>query len=383
MRSNKLKRAVLTLGLALGAVHLQAADNAPYSGPEMVDGERRILKPTELYKKLGFDKKAGQAVFSQEKHTEFKGLENEFTLVPIPAGKFKRGSAEEDNEKPVREIELSPFWMGQHEVTWAEYETWQFDLDIARRDKTTYKVTEADRTADIVSRPTGPYLDMSFGMGKEGRPVICMTQLAAKSYCMWLSAKTGHFYRLPTEAEWEYACRAGSDKDYSFGSTALKVDDYAWYSENANGSYQPVGQKKANAWGLYDMHGNVAEWVLDSFDEGFYASSEAKDPVRVALEEDGSTPFEEVEWPNKIYGRIVRGGSYFHDPVDLRSAKRILSDPDWKRQDPQVPKSVWYHTDAVWVGFRVVRAGVIPKLEDLHKYWPSDEEIDAVPGRGE
>ena len=348
-----------------------------------ISGERSIIMASELYKALGFETQAGKKAKVETPYTVNNAAENEFTMMPIPGGKYKRGSAN-DEESPVKEIEISAFWMGKHEVTWAEYESWQFDLDIERRTPENFTMNKLDKNADIVSRPTGPYLDMSFGMGKEKRPVICMTQLAAKAYCMWLSAKTGHFYRLPTEAEWEYACRAGSQTEYSFGDDASKLGDYAWFADNANDSYQPIGKKKPNAWGLHDMHGNVSEWVLDSFDPEFYENSPSKNPVNLAPKTPEENPFEETEfWPNKIYERIVRGGSYVNSADELRSAKRFYSNPEWKVQDPQIPKSVWYHTDAVWVGFRVVRAGEIPKLEDLHKYWPTDEEIKAIPQRGE
>jgi formylglycine-generating enzyme required for sulfatase activity len=283
----------------------------------------------------------------------------EFEMLPIPGGKFLMGSPDSeekrgDDEGPQHEVELSPFWMGKHEVTWDEYEVFMFQLDVARRKIDNREPTAADKAADASSKPTKPYTDMTFGMGKEKFPVICMTQYSAMKYCEWLSKKTGRYYRLPTEAEWEYACRAGTKTAYSFGDDASKLDDYAWHYENSDGKYHEVGTKKPNPWGLFDMHGNVGEWTFDQYDEGFYAKSPSKNPLNP---------------PKIVEPCVVRGGSWDDDPELLRSAARVASTVDWKQQDPQIPQSIWYYTDALFVGFRVVRPLEEPSAEEKEKTW--------------
>ena len=109
--------------------------------------------------------------------------------------------------------------------------------------------------------------------GKQNYPALAMTQYSAIQFCKWLYARTGVFYRLPTEAEWEYACRAGSTTEFSFGDEETKLGEYAWYKLNSNKKTQPVGLKKPNAWGLYDMYGNVAEWTYDQYNANFHATS--------------------------------------------------------------------------------------------------------------
>lgn len=302
------------------------------------------------------DKKAKPAPYTQE--ILETGLS--FEMVPISGGEFLMGSpaAEQDrgdDEGPQVKVKIEPFWMGKHEVTWDEYDVWSFGLDIQRRKLAGRKPTPKDVTADVVTKPTKPYTDMTFGMGHDGYPAICMTQLAAKTYCEWLSEKTGHYYRLPTEAEWEYACRAGTTTAYSFGDDVKKLDDYAWHYDNGDESYHKIGLKKPNPWGLHDMHGNVSEWVLDQYSAGFYkklGKGTVSSPLNVA---------------NKLYSRIVRGGSWDDDPDGLRSAARHFSDPDWKIQDPQIPKSIWYHTDALHVGFRLVRPLKRPDKKTIKK----------------
>lgn len=316
---------------------------------------------------------AGEAQTETEMkpYTEhISGTTVSFDMVPIPGGTFVMGSPADEadrteDEGPQHKVKIEPFWMGKHEVTWNEYDIWSFNLDIQRRKLTNAEPTELDKKADAVTRPTKPYTDMTFGMGHDGYPAICMTQLAAKMYCKWLSEKTGHYYRLPTEAEWEYACRAGTATAYSFGDDVEKLADYAWWYDNSPDGYQKVGQKKPNPWGLYDMHGNVAEWVLDQYIPDHYKKFAGK-PVT------GWT--EALAVPKTLYPRVVRGGSWDDDPDRLRSAARVASTPDWKIQDPQIPKSIWYHTDAIHVGFRLVRPLNVPSQELRDKL-----QLDAPP----
>ena len=164
---------------------------------------------------------------------------------------------------------------------------------------------------------------MTFGFGRDGQPAICMTHHAAMEYCRWLSAKTGKVYRLPTEAEWEYACRAGTKTAYSWGNDPEKLDEYAWDVNNAE-KPMPVGKKKPNPWGLYDMHGNVAEWCLDHYSADTYKTySTDKPTVGPVILPDA-----------KEYSYVVRGGSWDDDPEKLRSAARRGSNKEWSTQDP-------------------------------------------------
>ena len=288
----------------------------------------------------------------------------EYQMIAIPGGNFLMGSPDTENDRselegPQVEVEIAPFWMGKCEVTWDEYEPfmitqvdrfkWGARMDF---DPTVHDVVDA------VSQPTAPYTEMSFGMGQKGYPAISMTQHAANKYCQWLSAQTGHFYRLATEAEWEYACRAGTTTAYSFGDDAGRIGEFAWYYENANEKYQKVGKKKPNPWGLHDMHGNVLEWTADQFVPDYFQR----------ITETPSAPYIR---PEERYPRSVRGGSWYDDAEDLRSAFRRGSDETWKQQDPQLPKSVWYHTNARWLGFRIVRPAEIPSVEEMYFYWNS------------
>ncbi|MFM2219235.1 MAG: Serine/threonine-protein kinase pkn1 [Planctomycetota bacterium] len=289
-------------------------------------------------------------------------------MLPIPGGSFRMGSPDSEagrnaDEGPVHEVQVGPFWMAKFEVTWDSYDVWMSDLDVFYREVNKVQATPRDELADEFqkSQPTKPYTDMTFGMGKHGYPAICMTQHAARTFCKWLSRKTGRYYRLPTEAEWEYACRAGTQTAYSFGDDPAELENYAWFADNAGEGYHKVGLKKPNPWGLHDMHGNVAEWVLDQHTPDGYKPDLAKsNPLFV---------------PQTLYPRVVRGGGWDKDAVTLRSSAREGSTEDWIAQDPQSPVSIWYLTDALHVGFRVVRPLQEPSEEEKNKFWEYSEPI--------
>ncbi|HEY2828122.1 MAG TPA: formylglycine-generating enzyme family protein [Pirellulales bacterium] len=302
------------------------------------------------------------------------GTDVKFQLIPIPGGKFIMGSPNSElghkvDEGPQHEIEIEPLWIGKYTVTWDEFEVFMFTLDIERRKATTAPSSENDKLADALARPTKPYTDMSFGMGKSGYPAISMTHYAARMYCRWLSAKTGRYYRLPTEAEWEYACRAGTTTAYSFGDDPTKLGEYAWYFDNSNESYKKIGLKKPNPWGLYDMHGNVAQWVLDQYIADYYSQFK------------GKTSMEPLAITKTMYPHPVRGGSWQDDAVDLRSAARRPSKKEWKDSDPQLPQSVWYLTDAQFVGFRICRPLREPTAEEKQKIWDAGLDVEGEGGR--
>lgn len=288
------------------------------------------------------------------------GSQETLEMVPVKGGTFLMGSSageagHEKDEAPEHKVKVNDFWMGKYEITWQEYDLFVKEK-IQNVDVSSAK-GEVKIKADAVSLPTPPYIDMSFGMGREGYPAINMTQYAALMYAKWLTAETGHFYRLPTEAEWEYACRAGGNSAYSYGNDPEALDQYAWYKKNSGGKYHKIGTKRPNDFGLYDMHGNVAEWTMDQYNANFY--ERFKDKI-------ADNPWLK---PEKLYPRSVRGGSWQDPPPELRCANRRGSDPKWKMHDPQLPKSLWWLTNAPFVGFRLVRPANPPSQEEIAKYW--------------
>jgi len=214
-----------------------------------------------------------------------------FTMVPIAGNR-----------------QVDSFWMEEHETTYEEYILFQDESQ------------DHGPVPDGITRPSPPYIDFTLGMGKQGGfPANSMSRYAAMMYCKWLYKRTGIFYRLPTEAEWSYACGAADAAPPPADSLKL----YAWYKPNSGNRYHAVKQLRPNAWGLYDMLGNVAEWTLDA------------------------------ETPGTAWPLILKGGSYRDEAPALQA--RLLSDKRWNARDPQIPRSKWWNTDAPFIGFRIVR----------------------------
>ena len=291
---------------------------------------------------------AGFKVYEQK----VPGSGLQFKLVPINAGDFIMGSSLKEkgrnsDEGPQKTIHISAFWMAAFEVSRDEF-------DIFYKDET----TPQNSAVDAVTRPSSQYIDFSLGMGKEGGfPVNSLSQYAALMYCRWLYAKTGIFYRLPTEAEWEYACRAGASTAYYFGDDSSELEKYAWYAANSGNKFQKGGQKLPNAWGLYDMLGNVSEWTLDHYDEKVLEKMPDKST-------DPSAAFVATRYP-----KVLKGGGYADGAADLRIARRIKSDPSWNRRDPQIPKSKWWLTEASSVGFRIIRPLKQPTKDEADAFF--------------
>ncbi|NNE70559.1 MAG: SUMF1/EgtB/PvdO family nonheme iron enzyme [Rhodothermales bacterium] len=274
------------------------------------------------------------------------GTPVDFNVVYVPGGEAMIGtpdaSLRESDEPAPTPVQISPFWIAQTEVTFEEYAVFR------------YPEQDTDSTAaglpfdvDAVARPSPPYEDPSGGMSRAGYPATGMTQWGALHYARWLSEKTGTFYRLPTEAEWEHACRLGGERDLARA---------AWYLDNSGEEFHPVGSAAPDALGLYDMLGNVSEWMLDEYraDYGAVLAEQPEDP-----------------WvqPTALHPRTVRGGA-FDDPIELmRCGDRLESTMSWKRRDPQIPKSFWWNTDSPFLGFRLVRPVVQPTPDEAAAFW--------------
>ncbi|HEX4412633.1 MAG TPA: formylglycine-generating enzyme family protein, partial [Lacipirellulaceae bacterium] len=296
------------------------------------------------------------------------GTDVTFEMIPVPGGEFLMGSPDSEpgrskDEGPQVRIKVEPFWIGKCEVTWGEYRAFmsmydafkkmqrltanagaakangptEKDLRLIKMHAWNDKLA-ADWNVDAVTSPT-PLYDSSFtyGVGEQpNQPAVTITPYAARQYTKWLSGILGNNYRLPSEAEWEYAARAGTKTAWSFGDDPKKLEDYAWIDSNGESKTHPVGTKKPNPWGLYDMHGNVAEWTLDQY----FPDTYAKLGTGVIDEKKA------IQWPTKLFPRVVRGGSWLQPAAMSRSAARQPSeDREWKLSDPNIPLSPWWFTE--------------------------------------
>jgi formylglycine-generating enzyme required for sulfatase activity len=324
---------------------------------------------------LGEEPKPTKPTTKHQNYTEsLDGPEGKvsFDLVAVPGGEFQLGSskAEEerkDDEGPQVKVRLKPFWIGKCEVTWDEFDLYfrygNKNLEKKEGEGTAEQMPEGKdepkkdaksaSPADAVSKPTRPYVDETYGFEREKNPAICMTHHAAMKYCEWLSKKTGKDYRLPTEAEWEYACRAGTSSAFGIPAGA-KLEDYAWFKANSKGedgrlAPHPVGTKKPNAWGIHDMHGNVMEWCIDHYVKDAYTRF-----GKLAIK-DGFVPNPVFAPTENKWAHVARGGHFKDEAKDLRSAARRKSEKRWMAADPQEPQSIWWLTNYPIIGFRVCR----------------------------
>ncbi|MBN1996953.1 SUMF1/EgtB/PvdO family nonheme iron enzyme [candidate division KSB1 bacterium] len=300
-----------------------------------------------------------------ENFTEFiPGTGVKFDMIAIPGGEFTLGSPPDEpyrkaDEGPSKTVKISSFWMAKYEVTWREFWVWYYATKADGRTDTQI-LTGSQSELDAVTGPTPPYGNPEQGWGRGDRPAITMTYFAALRYCKWLSEISGKNYRLPTEAEWEYACRGGSQTPYFFEGNPKKYTEKRWmnrlfgidtttihtfviYSKNSQAKTQAPDAVKPNPFGLYNMLGNVREFCAD-----WYAPDAYKNYPAGQVITDPPGPATGTE-------HVVRGGSYKSDAIDVRCAARDYTRHDrWLMTDPQIPKSLWWYSDVMDVGFRVV-----------------------------
>jgi sulfatase modifying factor 1 len=293
------------------------------------------------------------------------GTSVSFEMMAIPGGMFLMGSPEnepfrDEDESPRAKVQVSPFWMGKAEVCWDECEAFIKQTGVEGRTEHQLASRNLVLNIDVITGPTPAYGNPDQGWGKGKRPAITMTHYAATKYCEWLSSVTGKKYRLPTEAEWEYAARGNLDGAYFFkgnpkkftqqrfwnklfGADTSVINSYVIYAENSQGMTHPPDRVQPNPFGLVNMLGNVKEFCSDWYSPGIYSI--------YANQEIVVNPTGEVQ--GKEY--VIRGGSFKSDAINVRIADRDHTQSDaWMITDPQMPKSLWWYSDVVDVGFRVV-----------------------------
>jgi formylglycine-generating enzyme len=308
------------------------------------------------------------------------GTEIEFHMVPIPAGTVLMGSPEgeegrNENEGPQTKVSVEPFWISKYELTWAEYKHFMslHDFFVRFKEESIREIKEENKI-DTISAPSKLY-DPSFTYeaGDEpNQPAATMSQYAAKLYTKWLSRSSGIFYRLPSEAEWEHAARAGTTTAYFFGDDASELENYAWFEDNSDLERHVVGELKPNPWGLYDIYGNVSEWVLDEKSDDGFGFLKGKTDLNSV---------DAIKWPTKIFGRVSKGGTWEFTADQCRSASRLFDDDNWKQEDPNVPKSPWWYTTypGTGVGMRIMRPLNAPSdRQQQERFWSDTEAMEEI-----
>jgi formylglycine-generating enzyme required for sulfatase activity len=304
------------------------------------------------------------------------GTDVAFEMIPIPGGTFQLGSPDGEadrsaDEGPQIPVKVDPLWVAKTETNWAQYKQFMalyaafksFEADGKR-------VVDETNMVDAITAPTELYEpDYTFEYGEAPeQPAVSMTQYAAQHFTKWLSRLTGAQYRLPTEAEWEYAARGGSETAYSWGDDPGDADKFAWFSDNNDGELPDVGTKQPNPFGLHDVHGGVAEWTVGQYTEDGYQRFADQHPINAT---------DVVVWPETSSPCVSRGGSFEMEADRIRCAARLASDDDaWKESDPNFPKSPWWFTDdpARGVGFRIVRSLKSLPPATISKFWEASAE---------
>lgn len=225
----------------------------------------------------------------------------EFKMAAIPGGEVKIGD---------KKVEVKPFYLATTEATWELYDAFLLSGEPSRP----YDQTQF--AADVIARPSRSYILPDLGWGHQGYPVINVSHLNVEMFVRWLRTTTKKNYRLPTEAEWQWAAQGG--KGDSWKPTRAELDKSDWHKGNADETTQPVGKTVANAYGLFDLFGNTGEWVLD------------------------------------LAGKpVIAGGDYDFDAAKMAPTTRRYYHPDWQKTDPQLPKSRWWYSDGSMCGFRL------------------------------
>lgn len=305
-------------------------------------------------------------IIADTTHTGFlqqvPGTTVSFTMIAIPGGVFAMGSPEHESfhrttESPVREVSVSSFFMGETEVTWDEFLEFYYATKSEGRMDPRIAIERNLNPVDGISGPTPLFGQRDYGWGYGKSPVVAISHYAAQVYCQWLSLKTGKKYRLPTEAEWEYAARGGTQTPYFFKGDPKKYSQTAWwdtlfgkdttmntyvvYKHNSGGRPHTAERVMPNPFGVKNMLGNVMEYCSDWYAEDAYAQT----GNRV------SNP----QGPEQGEEHVVRGGSFYSEANDVRCASRDYTRNEaWQATNPQSPKSIWWLTDCNQVGFRVV-----------------------------